>query len=110
VQAEFSILSARQPGATESIPIGILLIAQEQLFFRVRAQWDSWEASDAEVLSALADDLVQLARLMGAHELVSYLEDTLSNTVRISNRKPLETDDPTEEIDRLYRLHIDSEA
>ena len=110
MQAEFSILSAKQPRAAESIPIGILLTVQEALFVRVRTQWDSWEASDAEVLSALADDLVQLGRLLGAHKLVSYLEDTLSNSVRISTRKSLETDNPTEEIDRLYRLYIDSQA
>jgi hypothetical protein len=110
VEAEFSILSAQQPGAAESIPIGILMIAQDELFVRVRTRWDSWDASDADVLSALADDLAQLGRHLGAHRLVRYLEDTLSNTVQISDRKRLETDDPTEEIDRLYRLHVDSEA
>ena len=85
MQAQFSILSAKQPGARKSIPIGIVLTAQGALFVRVRTQWDSWEASDAEVLSALADDLVQLGRLLGAHKLVSYLEDTHSNSVRISD-------------------------
>lgn len=92
VQAEFSVLSFTYPGGS-IMPIGLLLFDPnaEQLLVRFRHDWDRVaEPEDAEVLSALSEDLVRVAQDLGSATRLNYLEDTLSNSIQISARQQIE--------------------
>lgn len=110
MRVEFSILSVHEP-ACHGNPVAVLLIFQDKLLFRCRQPADLVSgAADAEILSAVIEDIIENAWKMGANEFVSYLEDTLSHWLRISDRQEIETDNPAEEINRLYTLYIDPHA
>ena len=62
------------------------------------------------MLSALGNDLASQASEMGAEKLFEYLEDGLSNTVRITDREPALVDQFDRTLDRLYRRHVPSKV
>jgi hypothetical protein len=78
VEAEFSVLTFAHPGGS-IVPIGLLLLDpnEQRLLVCCRQDWDSVvEGEDAEALSALSDDMVKVARNLGAAKLLDFLEDT----------------------------------
>lgn len=86
-------------------PIGVLLIdpASNRVWIRMRARFDDLaDPEDAEVLEALEEDLRARAAEMGAEALLAWLEDSLSNAVRITARREIAVDAFTRVIDRLY--------
>ena len=108
--AEFSVLSFARPGGL-IVPIGVLLfdLNGQQLLVRCRQDWDSVaEGDDAEVLAALSDDLVQVARNLGAVKLLDYLEDTLSHSIQISTRQRIETTNVEDALDELYSHYVET--
>lgn len=110
MRAQFSILSVQEPGC-EVLPIAVLLICEDKLLIRSRRPADVvTRGRDAEMLAAVIDDLNENAWKLPANQLIAYLEDTLSNWLRISDRRDIETQSPVEEIDGLYALYVDSQA
>jgi hypothetical protein len=103
VESEFSVLSF------DSIPIGILLLDGDrgQLLLRCRQDWvDVLPTEDAEIMSALCDDLVRLGRDHGV-ALLDYLEDSFSHSVRISVRQRIEITDVDDALDQLYSCYVE---
>jgi len=89
--------------------MGVLLHEPETdaLHLRLRRDWDEIaDEEDAEVLRALADDLDRKAREMGASALLRLLEDTLSNAIRLSERREVLAANPERALARLYREHV----
>ena len=58
------------------------------------------------MLSALEDDLAVRAHEMGAARLMEYLQDTLSNLLRISEPRETMVEDFDLALSRLYREHV----
>jgi len=87
---------------------GILLEDRERnrLYIRVRRDWEDVAPEEAEVLSALESDLAAKSGEMGAQELFETLEGTLSNAVRISDRREVMVEDFGRALGRLYREHV----
>ncbi len=52
--------------------------------FRFRQDFDEWAGEEAEVLQGLAAQLPELQREMGTEAFLRWLDDTLSNTLRVS--------------------------
>lgn len=106
--AQWWLLEAALPGRGAE-PIGVLLhdAAGDALHLKLRRDWDAIaDEEDAEVLSALADDLDRKAREMGASALLAQLEDSLSNTIRLSERREVMAADPERAVARLYRQNV----
>ncbi len=104
----YSLLQAELAGAGLTT-IGVLLEdpASDRLYLKFRRDFDAVaDAEDAEVLNALADDLRSKAYEMGAERLLSLLEDTLSNTIRLTDRQPVLVEDFPRSVERLYRQHV----
>jgi len=103
------ILSVEIPGAGR-LNAGVLLQdpATDRLWLRLRRDWDQLAPDEAEVLSAIEYDLASKAREMGATQLLEYLEDTLSNTVQVTDRQEILVDDFERALARLYREHVQS--
>lgn len=105
----FSILSFAQPSGP-TVPIGVLVFDpdREQLLVRCRQDWDRVaERDDAEVLSAVCEDLVELGRNLGGAKLLAYLEDTLSHCLRVSDRERIEARDQDDALDTLYSQYVE---
>jgi SOS-response transcriptional repressor LexA len=106
--AAWWLVEAALPGRGAE-PIGVLLHepAGDSLHLKLRRDWETIaDEEDAEVLRALADDLDRKARELGAAALLGLLEDTLSNTIRLSERREVLAADPERAVVRLYREHV----
>jgi SOS-response transcriptional repressor LexA len=62
------------------------------------------------VLDGVEEYIRQLAADTGAEALLSALEDSLSNTLLVGERRTIQVDSFTRALDRLYREHVDDEA
>jgi SOS-response transcriptional repressor LexA len=78
------------------------------LYLRLRRDWEEIAPDEAETLAALDFDLGSKAVEMGAGRLLGYLEDTLSNFLRISERREVMVEDFERALSRLYREHVPS--
>jgi SOS-response transcriptional repressor LexA len=75
---------------TEPINVGILLEdpAHDRLYIRLRRDWDRIAPEEeVEVLEALEDGLRSLGAELGAAGVLDHFEATLSNTLRVSDRR-----------------------
>ncbi len=109
--ARYSLLMVDLPGG-EIVTAGVLLEdpATDRVHLRLRRDWECLAPEEAEVLSALEDDLRARAAEEGAAKFFARLEDTLSNTIRVSDRREAMVEDFPRALARLYREHVRSEA
>jgi phage repressor protein C with HTH and peptisase S24 domain len=95
------------------VNLGVLLEDPQSdiLHLRFRRDMDSLvDEEDLEVLEGLADDLARKSGELGAGKLFEYLENTLSASVRVTDREQVLVEDFSRELDRLYRRHVPSEV
>lgn len=108
--ARYSLIEVELPG--EGVfPAGVLLedSGGDRLHLKLRRDWTQIASEeDAEVLEKLAGDLADKAIELGADALLQYLEDALSNVVRITNRREVMVEDFDRALERLYRKHVPS--
>src|ERR1051325_2504129 len=88
--ARFSVLQVEIPGGATT-PAGVLLVdpASDRLYLRLRRDWKDVAPAESEVLASLEDDLEQKAAELGAAQLLDYLTDTLSNTLRVTDPRDI---------------------
>ncbi|MEO8050142.1 MAG: S24 family peptidase [Acidobacteriota bacterium] len=109
--ARFSLLMVELPGR-ECVTAGVLLEdpATDRVYLRLRRDWERLAPEEAEVLSELEDDLSATASEEGAMKFFARMEDTLSNTVRVSERRETMVEDFPRALARLYREHVRAEV
>ena len=109
--ARYSLLMVDLPGR-EIMTAGVLLEdpSTDRVHIRLRRDWERIEPDEAEVLAELEDHLVAAAAEEGAAKFFARLEDTLSNTIRVSDRRETIVEDFPRALARLYREHVRSEA
>lgn len=110
--ANYSLLQTELPGESHTT-VGVLLEDpdQDELYHKLRRDWKEISSGeDAEVLELLADDLAAKTREMGAAQLFRYLEDNLSNALRITDREPVLVDNFDRALERLYRTHVQAKV
>jgi phage repressor protein C with HTH and peptisase S24 domain len=91
--------------------IGVLLLdtGGNRCWVRMRQRYEGLaDPEDADVLEALEEDMRARAAEMGAESYLLWLEDSLSNTVRISERQAIAVDSFTRVLDRLYSEHVET--
>lgn len=109
--ANYSLLVVEVPGQ-EVVTAGVLLEdpATDRVHIRLRRDWERFAPEEAEVLAELEGDLAARADELGAAKFFARLEDTLSNTIRVSDRREAIVGDFPRALARLYREHVRSEA
>ena len=109
--ARYSLLTVELPGQ-EAVTAGVLLEdpATDCVHIRLRRDWERIAPEESEVLAVLEDDLFAKAAEAGAAKFFAQMEDTLSNTVRVSDRREAMVEDFPRALGRLYRQHVRSEA
>ena len=107
--AKYSLLQAEQPGQG-LVTLGVLLQDSErdELYLRIRRDLDTLAGEDTDILTGLAEDLSGKAQEMGAERLLACLEDTLSNTIRVTDREPVLVHNFEWSLNRLFRQHVES--
>ncbi len=76
-------------------------------WLRLLSAYDFADPEDAEVLELLEDDMLRNASGMGALQYLDWLEDTLSNVLRVSDRHLVQVDSFTRALDRLYSEYVE---
>jgi phage repressor protein C with HTH and peptisase S24 domain len=105
----YAILEAALPDR-EARNIGILLIdtTSGHGWLQLRKNYDDIaDPADAEVLTALEDDLREQLSQDGAEALLLRLEDALSGALRISDRREVKAESFTRALARLYEEHVE---
>jgi SOS-response transcriptional repressor LexA len=108
VEGGYYLLQAEFPGGGPS-PIGVLLEnpTTNELHLRLRRDLETLAGDeDAEVLSALAQDLRGKAAELGASELLRSLEDSLSNAIQITGRQAIQVGNFEWSLNQLFREHV----
>jgi SOS-response transcriptional repressor LexA len=110
--AQLYLMALEVPG--HRMNAGVLLVdrSANALHLRLRRDWEEIAPDEAEVLGELEDDLASKASAMGAAELLAYLEDTLSNTLRISEPREVMVESGVNAWERAlarqYRQHVET--
>ena len=109
--ARYSLLTVELPGR-EPISAGVVLEdpSTNRVHLRMRRDWERIAPEEAEVLGALESDLAAQAGTEGAAQFFRYLEETLSNTLRIGDRREVTVEDFPRALGRLYRQHVAAEV
>ncbi len=110
--AEYSLLSADLPGHGLAT-IGVLLLdpATDTLRVRVRRDWEAVASEeDAEVLAELEDDLLSQGRERGGTATLEFLENTASQSIRVTDRETVTVRDFDKKLGELYREHVPSQV
>ena len=91
--------------------IGVLLRDTEngRLYSKIRRDADdAADPEDKELLEALDDDFQSKIQEMGGEAFLSSIEDSLSNTVRLSPRTAVAVGDFARTLERLYEEHVEA--
>src|ERR1051326_8834925 len=111
-EGTYVLLEAALPGRPLQT-IGVILIdgSEDRGWVRLRDHYeDLADPDDAEVLEALEADMRSRLAEDGAEAFLEWLEDSLSNVVRVSQRQAVQVDAFTRVLDRLYREHVEPVA
>jgi SOS-response transcriptional repressor LexA len=105
--ARVFILQVVMPG-NAPMSAGVLLEdpASNRLYLRLRRDWEVIAPAEAELLSELEFDLAAKAQELGAARVLDHLQDTLSNTLTISEPRRVLVEDFDRAVQRLYREHV----
>jgi hypothetical protein len=106
-RASLSLLQLELPG-TQPVHAGVLLLDPEanRLYVRMRRDWDHIAPDEAEVLALLEEDLAAKSIELGAARLMEYLEQSLSNTLTISEPREVIVEDFDRAVARFYRENV----
>lgn len=109
--AEYLLLHVALPGQPERCA-GVLLLDHggNRLQVRLRQDWrDIAGPEDARILEELQADLEEKSEQMGGSQLLAWLEDSLSNVLRLGSREVATARDLNRELDRLFHRHVQDE-
>jgi phage repressor protein C with HTH and peptisase S24 domain len=103
----YSILRVALAGE-KPVNAGVLLEDPQtnRLYIRMRRDWEQFAPEEADVLSAIEDDLAGKATEIGASGLLASIEDSFSNFLLVSAREPVEVEDFERSLGALYRKHV----
>jgi SOS-response transcriptional repressor LexA len=109
-RGEYALLLVAPPGQpAESAGILLLDPQSDELHIKLRRDWSEFVADeDAEVLRGLEYDLQGKAAEMGGQALLDWLEQNVSQTLRVTDREIVTVRDFPSSLNQLYRRHIHS--
>jgi len=107
----YAVLQAALPGQPpRNIGIYLADLAAGKPWIRMFPVYDFAGPDEAEVLELLEEDIRRHASRMGAIAFLDWLEDTLSNLLRVSDRKTVPVDSFARVLEQLYSEHVEPVA
>jgi len=109
VRAEFCLLHYCAPGKAERT-IGVLLLdpARDELWFRLRKNWDGFPEEDFPILDNMLEFFVGLIETKGGRGTIDWLTDTCSNVIQVTDPQELAVIDFQASLDELFLAHVNS--
>lgn len=110
-KAQYLVVELVLPGRSK-VNAGVLLLDPESdtAHVRLRQDWDQIaDPDEVEVLEHVERELQERGRELGGARLLSELEDTLSQVLRISDRENIAVSDFPRALERLYLRHVEGE-
>lgn len=107
---EYLLLALALPGEPER-NIGVLLRDSKtgRVYTQIREHWEEiGDPAEVEWLKALGEDFEAKIRELGGDEFLRTLEDSLSNTLRLSQRTVVSVDEFSRALARLYEEHVEA--
>ena len=107
---EYLLLELDLPGKPKR-NVGVLLFDSEhqRLYVKIQDHWeDVTDPDDVELLTSLAKDFEAKIRELGDANFLNTLEDTLSNTLQLSERSKIQVTDWTRALAELYDEHVET--
>lgn len=107
---QYALLELALPGEP-TLPIGVFLMDPQSgdFDFKLREDWDDISGpEDSEFLASLQEDFTLKAREMGGEAFLGWLEDSLSNFLRIGDREPVIAGSFSRTLEDLFAEHVDS--
>jgi hypothetical protein len=105
---EYLLVEAELPSASLQ-NIGVLLLdtKSDQLYFRFRRDFEEIAGEDADWFRELPEYILHMGKKLGGQQCIEWLESTLSNSLRISERKRVRIErSAIATVDALYAKHI----
>ena len=102
--AWYLLLALAPPGRAPR-PIAVLVFDPDldALHWRFRDDWTLIaDPEDVELLGCLAEDFAQKVQEAGPGAFLSYLEDTLSNWLQLTERSPVAVENADQTVDALF--------
>lgn len=107
-EGRYSILEADLAGATAAIGVLLEDPSTNKVHIRLRHDWEQVAGDDTEVFELLEHDLRAKADEMGAEKFFAWLEDNVSNAVRVTDRETVLVRDFDQTLNRLYSRYVHS--
>ena len=106
-RASLSLLQLELPGSPP-VCAGVLLLdpVNNRLHVRMRRDWDDIAPEEAEVLGLLEGDLTAKSTDLGGARLMEVLEESLSNTLTITDPREVVVEDFDRSLARFYRENV----
>jgi hypothetical protein len=104
----YLLLQAALPNAKlQNIGVLLLELDSDRLYCRFRRDFEEFAGNEADWFRELPEYILQMATELGGHKCLEWMESTLSNTLRISERKRvLIQKGSTATVDVLYAKHV----
>jgi SOS-response transcriptional repressor LexA len=100
-----AVLPARPP---QNIGVFLLDPGADRAWIRLRENYDGLaDPDDREVLEAVWEDLETRSAESGAAACLEFLEDSLSNALRVTERRNIAVDAFSRALDRLFDQHVE---
>ncbi len=105
--AAWTLLTAQVPGR-EPVSAGILVLDPvfDELHIKLLPQLLGAEDDLAEFWRELPRDLIEQSRTIGGRQVLRWLETTASHVLQLGPRDFVETTNPGETLDLLYRRYV----
>jgi hypothetical protein len=98
-------------GSQDALGILLIDVVRDELYLKFMNQWSAIsDEGRHRFWSDLAQDLAEKASGMGAAELLSWLEATASDFIRIGNRTRIDVVEIEGALTNLYGQHVLPEA
>ncbi len=107
---QYALLELALPGKPAQT-VGVFLIDSQSgdFDFKLRGDWDEiGSPEDSEFLASLQDDFTLKVSEMGGEAFLAWLEDSLSNFLRITDREPVIATSLASALVDLFDEHVDS--
>lgn len=105
----YAVLEAAMPGHKPGA-IGVIVVDPDtgRGWLKIRQNFEELAgAEDIEVLTAIEDDLRERIRLDGGAAALDWMEDTLSNVIRIGDRREVRAQSYTWTLAQLYEQNVE---
>ncbi len=105
--ARFWVVQAELAGDVENIGVLLEDAGNDRLYLRFRRDWDAMGGPESEVFAAMEEGMRADAAELGAAEFLEQIEATLSNSLRLTDRREVMVDGNFERtLARLYRENV----